>query len=111
VTVPDSDLVCSLTATDYRDRQAAWRTVGKYVTASTAVPGGLRMSFAPARGLADSLTELVRLEGECCAWMAFALSESPDGIGLSITANGVDGERAVRETFAPLVGSLEQTRS
>ena len=69
------------------------------------------MSFAPARGLADSLTELVRLEGECCAWMAFALSESPDGIGLSITANGVDGERAVRETFAPLVGSLEQTRS
>jgi len=111
MTVPDSDLVCSLTATDYRDRQAAWRTVGKYVTASTAVPGGLRMSFAPARGLADSLTELVRLEGECCAWMAFALSESPDGIGLSITANGVDGERAVRETFAPLVGSLEQTRS
>ena len=111
MTVPDSDLVCSLTATDYRDRQAAWRTVGKYVTASTAVRGGLRMSFAPARGLADSLTELVRLEGECCAWMAFALSESPDGIGLSITANGVDGERAVRETFAPLVGSLEQTRS
>ena len=111
MTVPDSDLVCSLTATDYRDRQAAWRTVGKYVTASTAVPGGLRMSFAPARGLADSLTELVRLEGECCAWMAFALSESPDGTGLSITANGVDGERAVRETFAPLVGSLEQTRS
>ena len=106
MTVADSDLVCSLTATDYRDRQAAWRTVGKYVTASTAVPGGLRMSFAPARGLADSLTELVRLEGECCAWMAFALSESPDGI-----ANGVDGERAVRETFAPLVGSLEQTRS
>ena len=104
MTVPDSDLVCSLTATDYRDRQAAWRTVGKYVTASTAVPGGLRMSFAPARGLADSLTELVRLEGECCAWMAFALSESPNGIGLSITANGVDGERAVRETFAPLAG-------
>ncbi len=31
--------------------------------------------------------------------------ESPHGIGLSITANGVDGERAVRETFAPLVGS------
>ena len=104
MTVPDSDLVCSLTATDYRDRQAAWRTVGKYVTASTAVPGGLRMSFAPARGLADSLTELVRLEGECCPWMAFALSESPHGIGLSITANGVDGERAARETFAPLAG-------
>ena len=105
MTVPDSDLVCSLTATDYRDRQAAWRKVGNHVTASAVIPGGLRVSFAPTRGLADSLTELVRLEGECCAWMAFALSESPDAIELSITANGVDGERAVRETFAPLVGS------
>ena len=105
MTVPDNDLICSLAAADYRDRQAAWRELGTYVTASTAVPGGLRVSFAPTRGLADSLTELVRLEGECCAWMAFALSESPHGIGLSITANGVDGERAVRETFAPLVGS------
>jgi len=105
VTVPDSDLVCSLAAADYRDRQAAWRKLGTYVTASTAVPGGLRLSFAPSRGLADSLTDLVRLEGECCAWMGFALSETPKGIGLSITANGVDGERAVRETFAPLVGS------
>ena len=105
MSVPDSDLVCSLTATDYRDRQAAWRKVGNYVTASTAVPGGLRMSFAPTRRLADSLKELVRLEGECCPWMAFALSESPHGIELSITAKGVDGEQAVRETFAPLVGS------
>ncbi len=65
MTVPDSDLVCSLTATDYRDRQAAWRKVGNHVTASAAIPGGLRVSFAPTRGLADSLTELVRPEGEC----------------------------------------------
>ena len=105
MTVPDNDLICSLAAADYRDRQAAWRELGTYVAASTAIPGGLRLRFAPALGLADSLTEVVRLEGECCAWMAFALSESPHGIGLSITANGVDGERAVRETFAPLVGS------
>jgi hypothetical protein len=37
--------------------------------------------------------------------MAFALSESPDGIRLSITSNGEDGERAVREAFARLVRS------
>jgi hypothetical protein len=35
--------------------------------------------------------------------MASAMSESPDGIVLSITSDGEDGERAVLETFAPLV--------
>jgi hypothetical protein len=99
----DNDLVCTLTAADYQDREAAWLKVGTYIRASAAIRGGLSFRFAPARGLGDSLTELVRLEAECCAWMAFAMLESPQGITLSITANGEDGERGVRETFAPLV--------
>ena len=103
MTMQDHDLVCTLTAADYQDREAAWLKVGTYIRASAAIPGGLSLRFAPARGLGDSLTELVRLEAECCAWMAFAMSNSPEGITLSITANGEDGERAVRETFAPLV--------
>ena len=101
--MPDNELVCSLTAADYRDREAAWRKVGRYVTASAPIVGGLRVSFVPAGGLTASLTELVRLEAECCAWIAFAMSESPDGIGLSITAKAAEGERAVREAFAGLV--------
>lgn len=100
-----SDLVCTLTAADYQDREAAWLKVGSYVRASTSIHGGLSFRFAPTRGLADSLSELVRLEADCCAWMAFAMSESPDGIRLSITSNSEDGERAVREAFAPLVRS------
>ena len=96
----DNELVCSLTASDYQDRQAAWLKVGTYVKASAAIPDGQSFRFAPTRGLRDSLTELVRLEAECCAWMAFAMSEAPDGITLSVTSDGEDGERAVRETFA-----------
>lgn len=99
----NNDLVCTLTAADYRDRETAWLKLGNYVTASAAIAGGLSFSFAPTRGLKDSLTELVRLEAECCAWMAFAISESPAGIGLLITSNGDDGERGVREAFAPLL--------
>ena|ERR1700730_5961971 len=99
----DNDLVCTLTAADYQDRETAWLKVGSYVRASAAIAGGLSVRFAPTRGLRDSLTELARLEAECCAWMAFAISDSPDGITLSITASSEDGERAVRETFAPLV--------
>jgi hypothetical protein len=98
----DKDLVCTLTAADYRDRETAWLKLGNYLKASADVPGGLSFFFAPTRGLKDSLRELVRLESECCAWMTFVMSESPEGIRLLITSNGEDGERAVRETFAPL---------
>src|SRR5207302_8626573 len=99
----ENDLVCTLTAADYRHRETAWLRVGSYMSASAAIAGGLSFRFAPTRGLGDSLTELVRLESECCTWMAFAMSESQDGITRSITSNGEVGERALREAFAPLV--------
>jgi hypothetical protein len=99
----DKDLVCTLTAADYRDREGAWLKLGNYLRASGALPGGLSFTFAPALGLRDSLAELVHLEAECCAWMAFAIAESPDGIRLSITSHGEDGERGVREAFGPMV--------
>ncbi len=98
-------LVCTLTSADYRDRETAWLKLRKYVTSSAAIPGGLTFTFTPALGLQESLAELVRLEAECCAWMAFAMAESPEAIRLSITAKSDDGERGVREAFAPLVRS------
>jgi hypothetical protein len=101
----DNPLVCTLTSADYRDRERAWLKLGAYVRASTAIPGGLTFTFAPALGLHDSLAELVRLEAECCAWMTFAMEDSPDGVRLSITANGEDGERGVLHAFAPLARS------
>jgi hypothetical protein len=98
----ENPLVCTLTGADYRDRERAWLKLRAYVRASVPVAGGLSFTFAPASGLHDSLAELVRLEAECCAWMTFAMAESPEGIRLSITSNSADGERGVREAFAPL---------
>jgi hypothetical protein len=98
----DTPLVCTLTAADYRDRECAWLKLGPYVRTSTPVPGGLAFTFAPAIGLHDSLAELVRLEAECCPWMSFAMAESRDGVQLTITSESADGERGVREAFAPL---------
>jgi hypothetical protein len=98
----EKPLVCTLTAADYRDREGAWLKLGPYVRSSAAIPGGLTFTFAPATGLHDSLTELLRLEAACCAWMTFAMAESPEGLRLSITSNGAEGERGVREAFAPL---------
>jgi hypothetical protein len=100
---PSSTVIaCRLTAADLRDRRQAWLKVGNYITASTIIPGGLSFEFADASGLRESLTELVRLEAECCPWMSFGLVELPAGICLDITGVGADGERAVRESFAPL---------
>jgi hypothetical protein len=106
MTVQDTPIVCTLTAADYRDRERAWLKLRPFVRASEVIAGGLSFTFAPAIGLHDSLMELVRLEAECCAWMSFAMSEISAGVHLSITSNSVDGERGVREAFAPLVQRL-----
>ena len=98
----NTPLVCTLTADDYRNREAAWLKLQPFVRRSAAAPGGLSFSFARVTGLQDSLTELIRLEAECCAWMTFALAESAEGIELAITSNTADGERGIREAFAPL---------
>jgi hypothetical protein len=100
----DTPLVCTLADADYRDRERAWLKLRPFVTASEAIPGGLRFTFGPAIGLHDSLTELVRSEAECCAWMTFAMAASHQGIQLSITSDSADGERGVREAFGPLAG-------
>jgi hypothetical protein len=100
----DNPIVCTLTAADYRDRETAWLKLGKFLTRSAPTPGGLSLTFVPTLGLQTSLAELVRLEAECCPWMAFAMAESREGIRLTITAEGEDGERGVREVFAPLAG-------
>jgi hypothetical protein len=98
----ENPLVCTLTAADYRDREGAWLKLGPFVKSSAAIPGGLTFTFTPAIGLRDSLTELVRLEAECCVWMTFAFTDSPEAIQLSITSDGADGEHGIREAFAPL---------
>jgi len=98
----DTPVVCALTDADYRDREHVWLKLRPFVTASEVIASRLRFTFGPAVGLRDSLTELVRLEAECCAWMTFAMSETPEGVQLTISSNSADGERGVREPFAPL---------
>ena len=100
---PETVIACTLTAADLQDRRQAWLKVGSFITATGPIPGGLSFDFARAGGVLESLAELVRLEAECCAWMSFAIEHSPNGIRLAITGLGPDGERGVRESFAPLI--------
>lgn len=95
-------IACTLTASDLRDRRAAWMKVGRYATASRPVTGGMTFLFAPAPGVEESLVTLVDLERDCCAWMTIDLRRTADGLSMTVTGVGDDGEAAARETFAPL---------
>ncbi len=98
----DPVIACTLTEADLEDREKAWLKLQPYVVRSESIAGGLVFTFRGVTGLRDSLAELVRLEAECCAWMTFAMGDSPKAVRLSITGSGEDGEREVRESFAPL---------
>jgi hypothetical protein len=90
-------IVCTLSASDLRDRGAAWqKLLGSGLVQRERVPGGIRLTAAP--GAAASLMELVDLERDCCAWMQFAVSGGSDGAVVTLTADG-DGEAVLAGMF------------
>lgn len=99
-------IACTLTADDLADRRKAWLKVGTFSKGYAEVSGGLAFQFAPVAGIRGSLEELLRLEAECCPWMAFRLAEANCTLTLRITAAGEGGERGVREAFAPLTTAV-----
>lgn len=90
-------IVCTLSASDLKDRGAAWqKLLGSGLVQRDRVPGGIRLIAAP--GAAASLIELVDLERDCCAWMQFEVSEGSAGAVVALTANG-DGEAVLASMF------------
>jgi hypothetical protein len=88
---------CTLSASDLKDREGAWRKLfGCGLVKRDRVPGGIRLSAAP--GAAVALIELIDLERECCAWINFDVSE---GSVATLTSEG-DGEAVLAGMFASL---------
>jgi hypothetical protein len=78
-------LTCRLGAGDYR-RRIAWiaeltrRALRKYSRDELV----LRLVYAP--GAAEEVRQMVEQERECCAFLAFDLSEGTDAARVTITA-------------------------
>jgi len=96
-------IACTLTPGELQDRGAEWRALTRYLDQTTLIPGGLSITFKKLDGVEPELQRLIALEAECCAWMTFALLQGQGGLELTITADGEDGQRAARETFAYLI--------
>jgi hypothetical protein len=87
-------IACTLSASDLKDREGAWRKLmGSGLVQREVVPGGLRLTAAP--GAAVALIELIDLERECCAWINF---EVAGGSVVTLTAQG-DGEAVLAGMF------------
>jgi hypothetical protein len=87
-------IACTLSASDLKDREGAWRKLmGSGLVQRDVVPGGIRLSAAP--GAAAALIELIDLERECCAWIKV---EVDDGSVVTLTADG-DGEAVLAGMF------------
>jgi hypothetical protein len=102
-------IACTLQPGDYRER-VAW-------IAELARDGllgmsrdDLRLELRYARRVADRVREMVGKEQSCCAFLDFELSESNDGVRLTITAP--ERARAVADAlFEQFVAAAVPTTS
>ena len=87
--------MCTLTASELKDRGGAWRKLfASGLLHRERVPGGIRLRAEP--GAADALMQLIDLERECCAWIDYEVS----GSAVTLTAS-VEGERVLAGMFTP----------
>lgn len=76
-------IACTLVLSDLAEQRRRWLELAARVSIDRVeLRHGLRLSFAPAPGVAETLESLVALERECCAFAEWALR----GTVLEITA-------------------------
>jgi hypothetical protein len=86
-------VVCTLDDSDRTDRGRAWEKVlGSGGVRRERIPGGIRLTAEP--GVAAALMELIELERDCCAWIAYEVS----GSVATLTAEG-EGEAVLAGMF------------
>lgn len=79
-------LACSLAAGDLRERAERWRALAANALVDRAARDGeAHFTFASSAGTEAELRELVRLEGECCAFLDMTVTAADDGLQLAIS--------------------------
>lgn len=98
----DAPIACALQPGDYKER-LAW--IAKLASDGLLDVSreDLRLELKYAASVADRVSEMVRKEQQCCAFLNFELSEIDEGVRLTITAPERAREVADRlfEQFVP----------
>src|SRR4051794_34569992 len=80
-------ITCTLGASEYPERVAQIRSLGRDSLISAAVhEGDATLRFKPDSPTRDRVTAFVAAESACCAFLEFAITEEADALVLTITA-------------------------
>ena len=95
-------LACTLDAAAMGERGARWQALAdRALIGRERAPGTATLRFADADGVAAELRELVRLEGECCAFLDMRVDEADGELVLSIA--GPAGAEELLDAFGGAV--------
>jgi hypothetical protein len=79
-------IVCSLDATSARTRQERWRAIGdSALLESERTADGSTQIYRADAVVERELSELIRLEAECCAFLDFSLTRGNDRLTLKVS--------------------------
>jgi len=96
----DVPVACSLNASDLTDRMNRWNALTDQAKPIvTRTNKGLKVAFSQKPGIADELTELAELEGDCCAFASWTVRQDLDTVVLDISASSDEGIAAVHDMF------------
>jgi hypothetical protein len=93
-------IACTLSPAAFADRADAWRAlIDGWLVGRDRIPGGLRLDFRDAPGVAQAAAELLRLESECCPWMQARVAARGSVLSMELTAAGMDAANGLRAAF------------
>jgi hypothetical protein len=91
-------IACSLSADDLRARAADTRELARHALRDRrAITGGARLTFDPAPGVHQRLSDFVVAESACCPFLTLALERIGGALILDITGP---------EEAAPIIAEL-----
>ena len=83
---PDLPLACTLDGAALAERRARWEALSERARAGgERTPGGVLLRYRPEPGVVDELRELVRLEGDCCAFLELILRDEGAEVLLEVS--------------------------
>ncbi|MGI9285127.1 MAG: hypothetical protein ACR2P1_07035 [Pseudomonadales bacterium] len=99
-----TEIACSLTDEEFRDRRAMVRkSLLPQIIETSKLASGLRLSFPDTELLRSSVETFVNLERECCGFLTFTIT--PPGEGLVLNIEGPPEAQAALEMMTEVINS------